>query len=126
MTKYEKQMVEWGCPDCGSEIELYDTSEDGRHGSYRCQRQECGRDTQWAVGKSLTIHDVIEKIKNKETPQTTRLAFCHECPEKQVQQDLFDEKCNSIAGCNKMSRQEWNNKETLCPLNGCKRIILSS
>ena len=48
MTQYEQQMISMGCPECGADIELYETNIDGNGGKYRCT--QCKRDSVWAVG----------------------------------------------------------------------------
>lgn len=53
------------CPECGSEIEYYDTAKDGKSGKYKCKNPDCGRDTEWAQGKVVTIDEVIELLKQK-------------------------------------------------------------
>lgn len=63
MTTQEKQMIEWGCPVCGSEIELYDTHPTGDKGRYRCPT--CKRDTTWATGKAMSFPQIIEEMKKK-------------------------------------------------------------
>ena len=73
------------------------------------------------------LRGVVEKIEDKQKtpsePVEPRTTFCHKCPEKQIQQDLFDEKCQYIAGCNNLTPKEWDNKDHPCPLDGSKRII---
>lgn len=63
MTIYEQQMLDMGCQDCGENIELYDTNSSGTGGKYRCNK--CGRDTFWAVGRSLSVTEILEKLKEK-------------------------------------------------------------
>ncbi len=64
MTKEEKRMINIGCPDCGADIELYDTSPDGKRGRYRCkEKKNCGRDTIWAIFKPLTFKEVLNNLK---------------------------------------------------------------
>jgi predicted RNA-binding Zn-ribbon protein involved in translation (DUF1610 family) len=63
MTTHEQQMIDWGCPDCAGDIELYDTNATGTGGRYRCKK--CGRDTVWAIGKKVSILDVLTEMKNK-------------------------------------------------------------
>ena len=63
MSEHERQMMEWGCPECDGVIELYDTDPDGRKGKYRCL--ECERDTTWAVGEAQSIVDVIRSMKDE-------------------------------------------------------------
>ena len=58
-----KQMIEWECPDCGSEIKLYNTHPNGKEGRYKCTK--CGRNTCWKVGKSISTNELIEQMKNK-------------------------------------------------------------
>jgi len=64
MNKHEEKMVGFGCPECGKEIELYDTTISGKQGRYRCL--SCGRDTTWAVGEAMSIIDLIKKIKKEQ------------------------------------------------------------
>lgn len=61
MNKHEQQMIDMCCPECGSDIKLYDTAKDGRSGRYKCP--SCGRDTVWAVAKSMSMSDVLKKMK---------------------------------------------------------------
>lgn len=63
MNTYEQNMIDWGCPECEGEIELYNTNPDGKSGKYRCK--SCGRDTSWSVGKSLSLADIIKEMQNK-------------------------------------------------------------
>jgi len=53
MTKHKQTMLGMGCPDCGGEIELYDTNPNGNGGRYRCLK--CPRDTVWKVGKHIFL-----------------------------------------------------------------------
>ena len=61
MTKNEQNIISMGCPECQGEIETYDTNPNGKGGKYRCLK--CDRDTFWAVGTTLTIYDVLDKMK---------------------------------------------------------------
>jgi hypothetical protein len=63
MTNHEQTMLNRGCPDCGGDIELYDTHLNGQQGRYRCKK--CPRDTFWKVGKSMSFADVMKKIQSK-------------------------------------------------------------
>ncbi len=55
------KMIEIGCPECGSSnIELYD--QENNKGKYRCK--DCGRDTFWAIGKSISFTDVLNKLES--------------------------------------------------------------
>lgn len=50
------------CPECSGEIEKYDTNPDGKGGRYRCK--QCGRDTEWQIGKAMSIVDLLQTMKN--------------------------------------------------------------
>ena len=63
MTKHEQNMLDWGCPECGGEIELYDTNSSGTGGKYRCKA--CQRDTVWAVGKAMSFTEVMKEMQTK-------------------------------------------------------------
>ena len=63
MTKHEQIMLDMGCPECGGDIELYDTNPSGTSGRYRCK--ECPRDTVWAVGKAMSFTDVVKEMQAK-------------------------------------------------------------
>jgi predicted RNA-binding Zn-ribbon protein involved in translation (DUF1610 family) len=56
---------DFDCPECGSEIEYYDTAKDGKSGRYRCKNPDCGRDTIWAEAKITTWDEVVEELKQK-------------------------------------------------------------
>jgi len=60
MTESEQQMIDMGCPECGGNIELYDTNPTGTGGKYRCL--DCGRDTVWAIGKALSVTDMLNSM----------------------------------------------------------------
>lgn len=51
------------CPTCDHEVEFYDTNEAGDGGRYRCPN--CGRDTEWKVGKAISVHDLFEDMKKR-------------------------------------------------------------
>ena len=57
VTEHEQGMLEMGCPECGGDIELYDTNAEGTRGKYRCK--ECPRDTVWSVVRAQSIHDIL-------------------------------------------------------------------
>lgn len=48
------------CPECGREVEYYDTAKDGKSGRYRC---ECGRDTIWKTCRVISATQLINKIR---------------------------------------------------------------
>ena len=58
-----KKELDFPCPECGSEVEYYDTAKDGRSGRYRCP--SCGRDTVWAQAKGYSIFEVMDRMKKK-------------------------------------------------------------
>ena len=54
------------CPKCGcpnEQLHFYNTNPDKTKGRYNCP--QCGRDSAWAVGKSESPLDVINKILNQ-------------------------------------------------------------
>jgi len=63
MTVHEQNMLGVGCPECGGDIELYETNPSGTGGKYRCK--QCGRDTVWAVGRTLSFTEMIAEMKAK-------------------------------------------------------------
>jgi len=63
MTEHEQRMLDWGCPECGGEIKLYDTNPSGNGGKYCCN--QCGRDTVWSTGTSLSLKEIIKEMKSK-------------------------------------------------------------
>jgi transposase-like protein len=63
MKNHEQTMLNMGCPDCGGEIELYETNLSGDGGKYRCKK--CPRDTNWKVGKSVSFSEIINHMKAK-------------------------------------------------------------
>jgi transposase-like protein len=63
MTTYEQEMLDMGCPECGNDIELYETNPNGNGGKYRCKH--CGRDTVWATGKSISFMEMLLEMKKK-------------------------------------------------------------
>ena len=63
MNQYEQRMKDLGCPECGGEIELYNTDDSGRKGQYRCLN--CGRDTYWAIGRALSFKDVLMRARDE-------------------------------------------------------------
>lgn len=63
MTKHEQDMLEWGCPNCQGDIELYDTNPSHTGGKYKCKA--CGRTSTWAVGTSLSLHEALTKFKEQ-------------------------------------------------------------
>lgn len=81
MTKHEQQMLDMGCPDCGGEIELYDTNANGMGGRYRCK--QCPRDTVWAVGKAMSMMEVIQEMRGEtgDTHNTESGEICTEVDE---------------------------------------------
>jgi transposase-like protein len=46
------------CPNCNSDVEMYDTAKDGYSGRYKCHT--CGRDTVW---KQIQLHSLEESFK---------------------------------------------------------------
>ena len=62
---YIAEMKSQGCPDCGTNIEIYDIAVDGKSGKYRCLNLNCKRDTVWAVGEALTMQQLLEKMQTK-------------------------------------------------------------
>ena len=69
----------------------------------------------------LQAHLDKGKAKDKTPPTQTPVAPCHECSNKMVQPDLLDPKCDHIAGCKRMSKQEWqkglvDDLQSNCPI----------
>lgn len=68
------------------------------------------------------LQERVKEIEAKATPDPEHVAFCHKCSDKQIQTDMFDKRCFTIAGCNNMTKKEWDNKNIPCPLTGHRRI----
>ena len=55
--------INFQCPECGSEIEFYNTSDDEKSGRYKCKK--CGRDTIWKEIKTASVNDIFRMINKK-------------------------------------------------------------
>lgn len=64
------------------------------------------------------LREHIEKIEKKEEP--INIALCCKCSDKMVQPDMLDQSCSYIAGCKRMTKQEWDSNKP-CPATGFPR-----
>lgn len=63
LSEHEQRMSTLGCPDCGNQIELYDSNTEGTSGRYRCSK--CGRDTNWSVVASVRASSFLKNFMPK-------------------------------------------------------------
>ena len=63
MSNLKEQPFNGPCPDCGSEIECYDTEPDEKSGKYRCTH--CGRDTIWKQSKAISAKELFGQLMSR-------------------------------------------------------------